>query len=59
VIYDITPLIMPKLAGRPHDAPPSSEVPCNLARGDNITLQPVESKALSEKAPPNTLFSRR
>ena len=47
-----------ELAGWPRDAPPSSEVLCDLARGDNITLQPVESRALSEKGLPNTPLTR-
>src|SRR5438046_10743481 len=37
-----------ELAGWPRDAPPSSEGLCDLARGDNSTLQPVEPWAPSE-----------
>jgi arylformamidase len=38
MIYDISPLISARLKVWPGDTPPSREVLCDIARGDNITL---------------------
>jgi arylformamidase len=43
VIYDITPAITPKLAVWPGDTPPSREMLCDIARGDNITLSTLRA----------------
>jgi arylformamidase len=43
MIYDITPPITPKLAVWPGDTPPSREVLCDIARGDNITLSTLRA----------------
>lgn len=43
MIYDITPPISPRLAVWPGDTPPSREVLCDMARGDNITLSTVRA----------------
>jgi arylformamidase len=43
MIYDITPSITPKLAVWPGDTPPSREVLCDMARGDNITLSTLRA----------------
>jgi arylformamidase len=43
VIYDITPLISPRLAVWPGDTPPSREVLCDLARGDTVTLSTLHA----------------
>lgn len=43
MIYDITPPITPRLAVWPGDTPPSREVLCDLARGDNITLSTLRA----------------
>ncbi len=43
MIYDISPLISPRLAVWPGDTPPSREVLCDLARGDNITLSTLRA----------------
>lgn len=43
MIYDISPPITPRLAVWPGDTPPSREVLCDMARGDNITLSTLRS----------------
>jgi arylformamidase len=43
MIYDITPPITPRLAVWPGDTPPSREVLCDMARGDNITLSTLRA----------------
>jgi arylformamidase len=43
LIIDISPLISPRLAVWPGDTPPSREVLCDLARGDNITLSTLRA----------------
>src|SRR5215471_5528895 len=43
MIYDITPLITPRLAVWPGDTPPSREVLCELRRGDTITLSTLHA----------------
>ena len=43
MLYDISPLISPRLAVWPGDTPPSREVLCDLARGDNITLSSLRA----------------
>lgn len=43
MIYDITPPITSKLAVWPGDTPPSREVLCDMARGDNITLSTLRA----------------
>jgi arylformamidase len=43
MIYDITPLVSPRLAVWPGDTPASREVLCDLARGDNITLSTLRA----------------
>src|SRR3954462_11353523 len=42
-MYDITPLVSPRLAVWPGDTPMSREVLCDIARGDNITLSSLHS----------------
>jgi arylformamidase len=42
-IYDITPPISTSLAVWPGDTPPSREVLCDMARGDNITLSTIRA----------------
>lgn len=43
MIYDISPLISPRLQVWPGDTPPSREVLCDIARGDNITLSTLHA----------------
>jgi arylformamidase len=43
MIYDITPLVSPRLKVWPGDTPPSREVLCDIARGDNITLSTLRA----------------
>lgn len=43
MIYDISPLISPRLAVWPGDTPPSREILCDLARGDAITLSTLHA----------------
>jgi arylformamidase len=43
MIYDITPPITPRLAVWPGDTPPTREVLCDMARGDNITLSTLRA----------------
>ena len=43
MIYDITPLVSPRLAVWPGDTVVSREVLCDLARGDNITLSTLRA----------------
>jgi arylformamidase len=43
MIYDISPLISPRLRVWPGDTPPSREVLCDIARGDNITLSTLHA----------------
>jgi len=43
MIYDLSPLIGPALAVWPGDTPPSREVLCDMARGDNITLSTLRT----------------
>jgi arylformamidase len=45
VLYDISPLISPRLAVWPGDTPPAREVLCDLARGDNLTLSTLRATA--------------
>jgi arylformamidase len=43
MIHDISPLISPRLRVWPGDTPPSREVLCDIARGDNITLSTLRA----------------
>jgi arylformamidase len=43
MIYDITPLITPRLAVWPGDTPPTREVLLDINRGDNITLSALRA----------------
>jgi arylformamidase len=43
MIYDLTPPISPRLAVWPGDTPPSREVLCDLARGDNMALSTLHA----------------
>jgi arylformamidase len=43
MIYDITPTVTPRLAVWPGDTPPTREVLCDMARGDNITLSTLRA----------------
>ena len=43
MIYDITPPVTEKLAVWPGDTPPSRELLCDIARGDNITLSTLRA----------------
>src|SRR3982751_5442437 len=43
MLYDITPAITPNLAVWPGDTPPTREVLCDIARGDNITLSTLRA----------------
>ena len=43
MLYDITPVITPKLAVWPGDTPVSREVLMDMARGDNITLSTLRT----------------
>src|SRR5215468_6221842 len=43
MIYDITPPITERLKVWPGDTPPSSEVLCDLKRGDNLTLSTLRA----------------
>lgn len=43
MLYDITPPITPALKVWPGDTPPSREVLCDIARGDNITLSTLHA----------------
>ncbi|HVZ93899.1 MAG TPA: cyclase family protein [Phycisphaerales bacterium] len=42
-LYDVTPPITPNLAIWPGDTPPSREILCDIARGDNITLSTLRA----------------
>jgi arylformamidase len=41
--YDITPPVTPRMAVWPGDTPPTREVLCDLARGDNFTLSTLRA----------------
>jgi arylformamidase len=43
MIYDITPPITLRLSVWPGDTPPTREVLCDIARGDNITLSTLRA----------------
>lgn len=43
MLYDITPVISPRLAVWPGDTPPSREVLLELARGDTVTLSTLRA----------------
>jgi len=43
MIYDITPTVSKSLAVWPGDTPPSREVLCDIARGDNLTLSTLHA----------------
>ena len=43
MIYDISPLLSPRLAVWPGDMPLSREVTCDLARGDAVTLSSLRA----------------
>ena len=43
VLYDITPLISPRLAVWPQDTPMSREVLAEIARGDTVTLSTLRA----------------
>ncbi|MBX7104497.1 MAG: cyclase family protein [Gemmataceae bacterium] len=43
MIYDITPVVSPRLGVWPGDTPASREVLCDMARGDNITLSTLRA----------------
>jgi arylformamidase len=43
MLFDITPPITSKLAVWPGDTPPSREILCDLAHGDNITLSTLRA----------------
>jgi arylformamidase len=43
MLYDITPLISPRLRVWPGDTPPAREILCDLRRGDAITLSTLRS----------------
>ena len=43
MIYDISPLISPRLQVWPGDTPPSREVLLDIAKGDNITLSTLRA----------------
>src|SRR5262245_43259073 len=43
MIHDVTPLISARLKVWPGDTPPSREVLCDLAKGDNITLSTLRA----------------
>jgi arylformamidase len=43
MIYDVSPLISPRLRVWPGDTPPSREVLCDLRRGDNLTLSTLRA----------------
>lgn len=42
-IFDLSPVVSPGLKVWPGDTPPSREVLCDLARGDNITLSTLKT----------------
>ncbi len=42
-IYDVSPLISPRLAVWPGDTAPSRDVLCDLARGDTVTLSTLRA----------------
>jgi len=42
-IFDLSPLVNPELKVWPGDTPPSREVLCDMARGDNITLSTLRT----------------
>src|SRR5437764_12528939 len=42
-LYDISPLITPKLAVWPGDTPPRREVLCDLYEGDTVTLSTLHA----------------
>lgn len=43
MLYDVTPLISPRLKVWPGDVPPSREVSLEIERGDNVTLSALRS----------------
>lgn len=43
MIYDISPLISPRLGVWPGDTPPSREMLCDIERGDNLTLSTLRA----------------
>jgi arylformamidase len=43
MIHDITPLVSARLRVWPGDTPPSREILCDIARGDNITLSTLHT----------------
>jgi arylformamidase len=43
MLYDISPVVSPRLAVWPGDTPPSREVLCDIERGDNITLSALRA----------------
>ena len=43
VLYDISPMISPRLAVWPGDTPPSREVLLELSRGDSVTLSTLHA----------------
>lgn len=43
MLYDITPVVSPRLGVWPGDTPASREVLCDIARGDNITLSTLRA----------------
>ena len=43
MIYDISPSITSRSAVWPGDTPPSREILCDMARGDNITLSTLRA----------------
>ncbi len=45
MLYDISPLISPRLQVWPGDTPPRREVLCDLKRGDSITLSTLHATA--------------
>lgn len=42
-IYDISPLVSPRIAVWPGDTPASREVLCDMRRGDNLTLSTLHA----------------
>src|SRR5438067_2317808 len=43
MIYDLTPLVSPRLRVWPGDTPPAREVLCDMRRGDNLTLSTLRA----------------
>ncbi len=43
MIYDVTPLVSPRLPVWPGDTPPTREVLLDVARGDNVTLSTLRT----------------